>query len=449
VKKEVRSQKSEVRILWGRHSCLRPAFKPACSLVLIALTAFAQTADVKTRQRAVRDLARGGQDSIIQIAPYVKDPDLSVRIEAVKVLVEIGGPKTVDPLVTATTDNDPEIQLRATDGLVNVYLPGYYKSGISGSISRAGNSVRAKFGETNEQVIDAFVEVKPEVINALARLATGGSSIEGRANACRALGVLRGQAAVPALADALHSKDNAVMLESLVAIQKIRDPAAGQKVEFLLKDLDDRIQIAAIEATGILRNQRAAPDVRDVVEHARTPKIRRAAVTSLAMLAEPADHPVFLRYLSDKDDNLRCAAYEGLARVKNPVDRETLEKAFTNERSLNPWLSAAFALVSLGNLDNTDFAPLRYLVNTLNVKSNRQAANALLTELTRDAKVRSAIYPLLTRATKDEKIQLAVILSRSGGRDSLPYLETLSVDPDADVAQEGLRSLRSLRARLP
>jgi hypothetical protein len=73
----------------------------------------------------------------------------------------------------------------------------------------------------------------------------------------------------------------------------------------------------------------------------------------------------------------------------------------------------------------------------------------LLTELARDAKVRTAIYPLLTRATKDEKIQLAIILARSGDRDSLQYLETLSVDPDVEVAQEGVRSLRTLRARLP
>ena len=33
--------------------------------------------------------------------------------------------------------------------------------------------------------------------------------------------------------------------------------------------------------------------------------------------------------------------------------------------------------------------------------------------------------------------------------DSVPYLETLSMDPDKDVAQEGIRSLRTLRARLP
>jgi HEAT repeat protein len=409
-----------------------------------------EAADSKTRQRAVRDLARGGQDSIPQIAPYLKDRDLNVRIEAVKVLAEIGGPKTVDPLVAALSDNDPEIQIRATDGLVNVYLPGYSKTGVAGTLQRAGNAIRARFGDTNEQVIDEFVQVKPEVIQSLGRLAAGGSSLESRANAARALGILRGAAALPQLIEAVHSKDTAVMFEALIAIQKIRDPSAGPLIAFRLKDLDEKVQVAAIETTGILRNREAAPQVRDVLEHAKTPKVRRAALTALSRLGDPNDHPTFLRYLSDKDEAMRAAACEGLARLANPVDRATLDKFFTSERSMNPRLSAAFALLLLGNLDNTDFSPLRYLVNTLNQRSSyRSSASALLTELARDAKVRTAIYPLLTRATKDEKIQLAIILARSGDRDSLQYLETLSVDPDVEVAQEGVRSLRTLRARLP
>ena len=56
---------------------------------------------------------------------------------------------------------------------------------------------------------------------------------------------------------------------------------------------------------------------------------------------------------------------------------------------------------------------------------------------------------MLTGATKDEKIQMSIVLARSGDRDSIPYLETLSMDSNPDVASEGIRSLRTLRARLP
>jgi HEAT repeat protein len=425
--------------------------KTTIFLFLVTTLAFSQepAADAKQRARNVRELAKQGEDAIPKIAPYITDPDLSVRLEAVKALDDIGGPKTVDPLIQATRDNDPEMQIRATDGLVNVYLPGYIKTGLSGSLSRAGNAIRAKFTDTNDQVIDAFVQVRPDVVAALGRLARGSASVEGRANAARAVGILRGRAAIPDLIEALHSKEDQVMYESLVALQKIRDPSAAPGIAFLLRDLQEKIQIAALETTGVLRNKDAAPDVRDALEHARTPKVRRAALAALAMLGVPADHDTFVRNLADKDDAIRAAAAEGLARLKNPADRTILDRAFADEHKMNPRLSAAFALVSLGNLDTGEFSPLRYLVNTLNVRSYRGVAIAFLTELAREQKVREATYPMLPRATKDEKIQLSIVFARSGDRDSIPYLEKLSIDPDREIAQEGLRSLRTLRARLP
>lgn len=404
--------------------------------------------DTKQRVRAVRDMASQGPDAVPKIAPYLRDIDISVRLEAVKALDDIGGPRTVDALVEAARDNDPEMQIRATDGLVNVYLPGYLKTGMSGSLKRAGNSIRAKFSDTNDQVIDAYVEVPLPVIQVLGRLARGGASLDSRANAARAVGILRGRAAIPDLLQALNSKDDRLMYESLVALQKIRDPSAGPGLAFLLHDLDEKVQIAALETTGILLNKSAAPDVRDVLDHARNSKIRREALTTLAMIADPADHGVFLRYLNDREDGLRAAGAEGLARIKNSADSPVLEKAFEAERNTNARLSMAFAVVSLGNRQMSEFSPLQYLVNTLNSKAYRDVSIAFLTELARDPAVRQAIYPTLTHATRDEKTGISVVLARSGDRDSEPYLESLLQDPDPEVMQEGTRSLRTLRTRL-
>lgn len=422
--------------------------KRTLTFVLIASLGFAQQ-DVKQRVRAAHDLGKQGEDAIPQLLPYLSDNDISVRIEAVKSLDEIGGPKTVDPLVKLCTDPDPEIEIRATDGLVNAYLPGYLKTGLSGTLQRVGTSIKAKFSDSNGQVIEAYVEVRPEVIAALGKLVRAGAGTDVRANAARAVGILRGRGAIPDLIEALHSKDDSVMFESLTALEKIRDPSAAPRIAFLLRDLEEKIQIAALSTTGILLNRDAEPDVRDAVQHTKSPRVRRAALTTLAMLGVPADHAIFLGYLSDKDDNLRSAASEGLGRIKNPIDRPTLEGTFKGEHKMGPRLAAAFALVSLGNLDTSDFSPLRYLINTLNVRTYQGVAVAYLTELARDLNVRLAIYPMVTRATKDEKIQLCTVFARSGDKDTLPYLETLSVDPDKDVAPEAIRSLRTLRARLP
>jgi hypothetical protein len=292
------------------------------------------------------------------------------------------------------------------------------------------------------------VEVPLPVIQALGRQARGGVSFESRANAARALGILRGQAAIPDLLEALNSKDNRLMYESLVALQKIRDPAAGPGLAFLLHDLDEKVRMAALDATGILRNQSAAPQVRDAIDHPLTPKTQRAALNALAMLADPADHGVFLRYLNDRDDGLRAGGAEGLARLKNPADQMALDKAFEAERNSSARLSEAFAIVSLGSRQMSEFSPLQYLLNNLNVKAYRSVSIAYLTELARDPEVRQAIYPVLTHATRDEKTGLSIVLARSGDRDSEPYLEALLKDTDPEVMQEGTRSLRTLRTRV-
>jgi HEAT repeat protein len=419
-------------------------------LAAAAIQCLAQAdSDPKQRIRSVRDLGKQGEEVIPQVVGYLADADLNVRVEAVKSLVEIGGPKTLDGLVRAAGDNDPEVQIRATDALVNVYLPGYVKTGFSGTLSRAGNSVKGKFTDTDDRIIDAYVTVRPDVIAALGKLARGAGNFDARANAARAIGVLRGRAAIPDLIEALHSKDDKLMYESLVAIQKIGDPSAAPRVAFLVRDLQEKIQTQALETIGLLRDKSAAPDVRGALEHARSVRVRRSALEALALIADPADRTLFLNNLKDKDDGVRAAAAEGLGRIRNPADRAIIEQTFNEEHGMTPRLSAGFALVELGQLDTTRFGPLRYLINSLNQKAWRGVAIAFVIELARDPQIRQAIYTLLPDSTKDEKQQIAMVLARSGDKDSIAVLEGLSRDPDPDVASEGIRDLRILRSRLP
>ena len=418
--------------------------------VLAGLAGVAQE-NAKQRVKAVRDLGKGGSGEIARIEPFLSDPDLDVRLEAVKAIVDIGTQNSLNPLIKATSDNDAEVQIRATDGLVNFYVPGYVKTGITAPLRRMGTSIKGRFTETNDQVIDPYVQVRPEVNQALGRVVRGGSSMDSRANAARAVGILRGRQALPDLEEALHSKDSEVIYECLIAIQKIRDPSAGPSLVFLLRDLDEKVQLAAIETTGLLMNRGAINDLRDVLDRSHNMKVKRAALTAMAQIPDEQLHGVYSTYLSNKDEGLREAAAEGIARLKNPADRSSIESAFGNERKTGPRLSLAFALVALGKRDMGEFDPLRYLVNNLNTASYRGVALPYLVELTREAQIRQALYPALRdpMATKDEKTGLAEVLALSGGRDATAVLEALSKDPDPDVAQAGLRALKNLQARLP
>jgi HEAT repeat protein len=423
------------------------------SCALVALAAFSLGAEdpVKAEVKNVRELGKGGSENIPKIEPYLSDAAVEVRLEAVKAISGIGTQRSLDSLIKACADNDPEVQTRAIDGLVNFYVPGYLKTGLTAPLRRAGSSIKDKFEDRDDLVIDPYIQVRPEVIAAIGRIVSGGSSLETRDNAARAVGILRGRQAVPDLEQALRSKDNGLMYESLVALEKIRDPSAGASLVFLLHDLDEKVQIAAIEATGLLMNRAAMNDLRDVLDRSRKIKVKRAALTAMAQMPDPQLHGIYTTYIDHKDDGLREAAAEGLGRLKNAADSADLERVFSNENKTEPRLSAAFALVNLGKHGAAEFDPLRYLVNNLNSTAYRGVARAYLIELARDPGVRQALYPMLKEAvvTRDEKTGLAEVLAASGGEDSVAPLQALSQDTDSEVSQAGLRAVKNLRARQP
>jgi HEAT repeat protein len=422
-----------------------------CACVALAAFSLPAQDDVKARVKGVRELGKGGSENIPKLEPFLSDTAVEVRLEAVKAIAGIGTQRSLDPLIKACADNDPEIQTRAIDGLVNFYVPGYLKTGLTAPLRRAGSSIKGKFTDTNDQVIDPYIQVRPEVIAAMGRIVSGGSGLDVRASAARAVGILRGREAVPDLEKALQSKDSDLIYEALVALEKIRDQSAGPSIAFLLHDLNEKVQITAIEATGLLMNRDAVNQLRDVLDRSRKIKVKRAALTAMAQMPDPELHGIYSTYLEHKDDGLREAAAEGLGRLKNPADSAAAERVFTNEKNTEPRLSAAFALVDLGKRGTTEFDPLRYLVNNLNSTAYRGVASAYLTELARDPEVRQALYPVLKEAvvTRDEKTGLAEVLAASGGPDAVAPLQALSQDPDSEVSQAGLRAVKNLRARQP
>jgi HEAT repeat protein len=426
---------------------IRRYLLPLMAICVPAATLCAQdlkSSEPKERIKAVRAFRGAGADAIPMIAPLLSDSDRDVRSEVVRAIVSIGTQYSLDPLVTATRDNDPEIQIAAADGLVNFYVPGYVQTGVA----KFSSSIRGRFDKENRDVVDAWVNVRPEVMTALGKLARGGANMDSRANAARAVGILRGKDALPDLVEALQTKDTEVLYEILIAFQKIADPSVGPRAVPLLRDLVERVQLGAIETVGILRTREAIPNLQRVFDSSKSVKVRRAALTSLAMLPDPNSRPYFDRGFTDKDDKIRAAAAEGYARLGEKSDVEKLKPAFDEETKMTARLGIAFALVDLGQTATTDFAPLTYLVHTFNSRQYRGIVEGYLMELARQSQIRSALYPFVAKATRDEKIGLARILAITGDNESIAQVEWISKDSDSEVAQEGLRALKSLRARL-
>jgi len=410
----------------------------------------ARSEDPKQRIKAAKDAVKAGTQGIERIKPLLQDPDVNVRIETVKAIVEIGSQYSLTPLLQALGDGDAEVQIRATDGLVNFYQPGYVKSGLSESIRRSGNAIKAKFGiDEDDERIDYWIEVRPEVVTGIAKLLSTSQDLTVRANAARALGVLRGQAGTPALFEALRTKDTRLIFESLKALQKIRDPKSGPQVAFLFRDPEERVAVAALETAGLVRSAETLPDLAITYRSSSKLPVKRAALGAMGMIGDAQNRDVFLQALTDKDDGIRAAAAEGLGRIRNPADLPALQSCFDTERKMNTRLACAFGVVKSGNADMSETSALRYLLNTLNSKSWRGVAEGYLVELARAKEVRTALEQQVPSGTKDEKILLARLLSISGDKDSAKILEQLTRDSEPAVAQESIRALRNLRARLP
>jgi HEAT repeat protein len=403
---------------------------------------------VKQRIARVRQLGKRDTAALADLAPYLRDSDRNVRLEAVKAVVQIDTRSSLDPLVEAMRDSEPEVRIRATDGIVNTYLPGYVtRNSLSGYFTRGVRQMKSFFASRNDQVVDADVAIRPDAAQALAVEIANQSSLDARSNAALAAGILRDRAAIPALTEALHTQHNDLIFECMIALQKIGDPAAGPQVGFLARDLDDRIQSTALETVGVLHSLESAPDVRFALKTPRNTKIRRNALQALAMLGIPGDRAVFQQEASSSDLDLRASALEGLGRIREPEDFPVLKGAYDEAGA--DWrvhLAAAFAMVSHGKWDGEQFSPLPYLVESLNTKGRADIATAYLKELARRDEIRAALVKLVPDATRDQKIALCSIFAESGNDDIRPTLVNLSKDRDPDVAFAGSRGLRILRA---
>jgi HEAT repeat protein len=412
-------------------------------------TAFAQESGLTKKEKVsrIRSDAKRDSQAIPILTKYLTDPDVDVRDEAVKAIVNIGTQYSLDPLIKATHDNDPGVQIRAVDGLVNFYLPRYVTTGgVTKTFTRVGKRIKNALTTRNDQVIDPGVDVRPDVIEAIGGVITGGSSADSRADAARAAGILRGRAALPALEKALQSKDSGLIFESLVAIQKIGDTSAGPSVAVLANDFDTLVQTTALETLGVLHYTDAAGTIRQIVTRPRNDKVRRAALQALAMFALPEDRSTFESYKNDKDEELRTSALEGLGRIRDPDDIAALQAAYDNERNLKPRLAAAFGIVNEGKTELSVYSPLQYLINGLDSSKANSISQAYLLELSRRPSVRKALLPVLPQATKEEKLGLIHALAPSADAATATALQELTKDSDSEVSIAAARS-QSLRQK--
>ena len=400
----------------------------------------------KDKIKNIEALAKQGQNSVIGISAYQRDPDVSVRLAATEALIQVGGVSAADALRTSSEDGSAEIQRLAVAGIVNFYKPGYVKQGTKAKIGAVSSKIM--HSNDDQPVIDPFVTARPEDINAVRKVLLNSINRESKLQAANALGTLRASAALPDLYPLLRSKDDAMMLAALRAIETCGNKAAANETIFLVRDFNEKIQSQAIALNGIYRNEAALPDLTEVFMRGRTPKSRTAAFAALAMIASPQSKGAFELNLDNGDGPMRGLASEGLGRIGAKQLEARIKVIYKDEGSARARLGEAFALVKFGDLDmSSEFTPLTYLFNSLNSAIWSEYSRSYLKELSRDGLVRKELRGKVATATKSEKIGLARIFAAEGTSDDREALDALAHDRDADVSQEGIKAARTLSSK--
>jgi HEAT repeat protein len=402
-----------------------------------------QDPDARVRERAVKEIGEQGNPAYVSvIAPLVQDSEERVRTTVVRSLIRLGSPASLAPLSLAVRDGIPEIRYLAIDGIVNFYLPGYVDTGFGGFFRSVSRRVEGMFSDVDTVVADPDINLDPEVLRVFRQSVTGAPDMQTRARVARALGILRVKETIPDLVQAAFSDNTELILESLRALQKIKDLSAGPRIAFLLMYPQKDVQIQAALTLGLLRVEEAIGDLRVTLETSEDNDIRAAALDALAFMPNESTALLFMRHLLDREKKLRIPAALGLGRLKSPEHLPHIEQARQRERDASVRLALDFALVSHGRLEYVN-----EIVDELESRARRGEARPYLVELARESPVRDALYAHLYSRNAEVRKNICIVLGASGDSNSIVQLDNLLRDRDAEVALEASRAIRILRSR--
>jgi HEAT repeat protein len=386
-------------------------------------------------QRAVPDLVAAAGDS-----------DAAVRREIMIALDRIRDAGALPAFVDRCSDSDKEIRDKAIDGLMNLYLS--QEGGLGGTVGKVANFLNPWSDEWAEVVVEPNVPIDPRTVEAL-RLRLQDSEEGIRIKAARGLGIVRGRAAVPALAEATTTdKSNGVRFECTRSLRKIGDPTAAASLVNLVSYPDRKVRNEAVYTLGRLRAKDAVPEMTRLLEEEAAKPLKEIdqdylerLLGALAYIGDARSKDVFVRFRQSPEAALRMHAAEGLARtgdlsMATDVSRERLVEKDPRVRT-----AQAFALYRMQRREYLD-----EVVRALGSRqTNREAVDYLVT-------LRPEELPELYKQVDNNdnasiREGLAEVLGLVGDPRALPSLETLTRDSRGQIAPLANQAIRRINAK--
>jgi HEAT repeat protein len=407
--------------------------------LMLLQTASLDSPSPKERLDAVEAMSLPGRSENVPAlsAALKKEPRSDVRAGMIAGLGRIGGPEVIPVLVESLkTDLDKDVRLQVVDSLQRLYIPVNEK----GPIKTVFNKVKSVFAEPDRPLVQNPASVDAGVNAALADSMQKDFSEEVRAASARALGSLRARDRVAVMISTLESPQNRdhhdVRLEIVESLGLIRDEAAGPALHRAIKDPDRSISQAAILSVGLIAFKDARPTLEDIFRNDRNEESRKRALEAIALLRDSRSLPLLESLLGNTNDTYRELAAEGLARIEH--DPAILKTRYETEKKANVKNAIAFALVAADQ--DMYFADL---AAALDSRQSYQA-EVYVFELGKFEGKLPEIHRYLKSNNSKVRAKMAKIVGNIGDPSSRALIEEMTKDRDSEVAGEAIMALRKL-----
>ncbi len=393
--------------------------------------------DRRTRRRAAAALGDRRLQAAMPalVATLRDDPDAGVRAEAAVALGKIKAPETIPLLITVLREPDAGVRRAALCALLMFYIE--EDIGFVFARRRGLNRFNPLLETTEPTVTLRETMVDPDVLQAFADTMRDDADLDNRCAAVRALGVLRGDAIVSAMVEALG--DPALRVEIFQVFIKLGRSEYGVHVLPYLDDRDAEVRRWAVDTVGRLRTREAVTPLMARYRAARTNDDHQTRIlAALAQIGDPVSEAIFAENLSHPGAIRRRFAAEGLGRCGAVayVDRLLNNRLTENNESVR--LAQAFALYRLGQ---TDF--LQEVIRQLDALRYGAQAESYLYSLTHNAD----LHPYLRRAGTRGTERMLRVLEQIGTRDDVPALQPLLRDGDRRIVTAAHRAIRQIEMR--
>lgn len=291
---------------------------------------------VEERREARKKLIEAGEPAVRPLLEALEAESHLVRAAAAAILSRIGGETATGPLVKLLRDTRLAVRAQARQALARIGLPALKH--LAGGLGEEGAITWEDFEHIAKRIIAAAGRDKKsrrELVNAgkptvapLVRMLKH-ESADVRAAAAEILGHIGGEAAAPALVKLLKDKDDGVKAATMEALARIGPSALKYLVENLGEeggvDYQDFEPIVRQIVTTAVRSREARrelirigkPAVAPLIEALKnkSPNIRAAAAGILGFIGGETAAPALARLIKDKDESVKTAVREALARI--------------------------------------------------------------------------------------------------------------------------------------